>query len=198
VAEVSDMKFGLKVLAMLALTLSLINATVPVEAAKQVFAQQYSFDSSGELKQPLMVFFKANAPTQIKAVVSSLDEMHNLLLVAFPEGTSVFAVNITKGYEYALYKLELREKGSQELLVLSYGKRGTGRTALKGIDIIGSNDMGTIVSLPVVGFKEVTLFNSPLQVRPNRSLILFRDKIQSVVNITWNNDRKQFDVSGVE
>lgn len=192
------MKFALKVLAMLALTLSLINTIVPAEAAKQVFAQQYSFDSRGELKQPLTMFFKANMPIQIKAVVSPLDEMHNLLLVAFPEGTSVFAINIAKGYEYALYKLELREKGSQELLILSYGKRGTGRTALKGIDIIGSNDMGTIVSLPVVGFKEVTLFNSPLQVRPNRSLILFRDKMQSVVNIIWNNDRKQFDVSGVE
>lgn len=192
------MNFGLKMLAILTLVLGLGTTIAPVEAATQVFAQQYGFNEQGELRQPLTVFFKSNQPTQIKAVVNNLDEKHNLLLVAFSESNDVFAANVAKGYEYALYKIELREPGSQELLILSYGKRGTGRTPLNGVDIIGTNDMGKIVILPVVGFKEVTLFNSPLQVRPNKTVILFRDKMQSVVNISWNKDRKQFDVSGVE
>lgn len=192
------MKFGLKKLVIFALVMGLIMVMEPVDAAQQVFAQQYGFNEQGELKQPLTVLFKANQLTQIKATVKDLDDKNKLLLLAFPEGNSVFAANVIKGSEYALYKTELREPGSQELLILSYGKHGTGRTPLNGVDIIGMNELGKIVFLPVAGFKEVTLFNSPLQVKPNKILVLFRDKIQSVVNISWNKERKQFDVTGVE
>lgn len=193
------MKFGLKILAVGALVLGFVVPTLPVAEASQVFAQQYGFNTKGELQQPLMVSFNAKEQTQIKAVVSPLDELHNILLIAFPEGRGVFAVNLFKGYDYALYKVGLRDNEHQELLVLSHGKRGTGRTTLKGIDIIGANDItGQIALLPVVGFKEVMLFNSPLQVRPDKTVVLFRDKIQSMVAISWDKNQKQFNISGVE
>ncbi len=98
-----------------------------------------------------------------------------------------------------MYKVGLRDNEHQELLILSYGKRGTGRTTLKGVDIIGVNDItGQVTALPVEGFKEVTLFNSPLQVRPDKTVVLFRDKIQSMVSINWDKNKKQFNVFGVE
>ena len=195
----SKMKFCLKILAVGALVLGILSQPFQVTEASQVFAQQYGFNTKGELQQPLMISFKAKESTPIKAAVSPLDELHNILLIAFPEGREVFAVNLFKGYDYALYKVGLRDNEHQELLILSYGKRGTGRTTLKGVDIIGVNDItGQVVSLPVVGFKEVTLFNSPLQVRPDKTVVLFRDKIQSMVSISWDKNQKQFNVSGVE
>ena len=195
----SRMKFGSKILTVGVLLLGVLSQPLHVTEAAQVFAQQYGFNNKGELQQPLMISFKAKESTQIKAVVSPLDELHNILLIAFPEGREIFAVNLFKGYDYALYKVGLRDNEHQELLVLSYGKRGTGRTALKGVDIIGANDItGQVVLLPVVGFKEVTLFNSPLQVRPDKTVVLFRDKIQSMVSISWDKSQKQFSVSGVE
>jgi len=193
------MKFCLKILAVGALVLGILSQPFQVTEASQVFAQQYGFNTKGELQQPLMISFKAKESTPIKAAVSPLDELHNILLIAFPEGREVFAVNLFKGYDYALYKVGLRDNEHQELLILSYGKRGTGRTTLKGVDIIGVNDItGQVASLPVVGFKEVTLFNSPLQVRPDKTVVLFRDKIQSMVSISWDKNQKQFNVSGVE
>lgn len=193
------MKFCLKILAVGALVLGILSQPFQVTEASQVFAQQYGFNTKGELQQPLMISFKAKESTPIKAAVSPLDELHNILLIAFPEGREVFAVNLFKGYDYALYKVGLRDNEHQELLILSYGKRGTGRTTLRGVDIIGVNDItGQVVSLPVVGFKEVTLFNSPLQVRPDKTVVLFRDKIQSMVSISWDKNQKQFNVSGVE
>lgn len=193
------MKFGLKILAVVALVLGFVSQPLQVVEASQVFAQQYGFNTKGELQQPLMISFNLKESTQIKAVVSPLDELHNILLIAFPEGREIFAVNLFKGYDYALYKVGLRDNEHQELLILSYGKRGTGRTALKGVDIIGVTDVtGQVAVLPVVGFKEVTLFNSPLQVRPDKTVVLFRDKIQSIVSISWDKNQKQFNVSGVE
>jgi len=193
------MKFGLKILAVGALVLGFVAPALPVTASSQVFAQQHGFNAKGELQQPLMISFNAKEPKQIKAVVSPLDELHNILLIAFPDGRGIFAANVVKGYNYALYKVGLRDDVHQELLVLSYGKHGTGKTVLKGVDIIGANDItGQIISFPVVGFKEVTLFNSPLQVRPDKTVMLFRDKIQSMVAISWDKNQKQFNVSGVE
>jgi hypothetical protein len=193
------MKFWLKTLVLGALFLGLAVPALPVMAASQVFAQQYGFNAKGELQQPLMITFKIKEKTSIKAVVSPLDELHNMLLIAFPDGRDIFAANFAKGYDYALYKVELRDNGYQDLLVLSYGKHSTGRTLLKGVDIIGANDItGKITLLPVAGFKEVTLFNSPLQVKPNGTVVLFRDKLQSLVTISWDKTQRQFNVSGVE
>ena len=195
----SKMKFCAKILAVGALVLGILSQPFQVTEASQVFAQQHGFNAKGELQQPLMISFKAKESTQIKATVSPLDELHNILLIAFLEGREVFAFNLFKGYDYALYKVGLRDNEHQELLILSYGKRGTGRTTLKGVDIIGVNDItGQVTALPVVGFKEVTLFNSPLQVRPDKTVVLFRDKIQSMVSISWDKNKKQFNVFGVE
>jgi len=193
------MKLGLKILTVVAVVLNFAAPAIPVMAASQVFAQQYGFNTKGEMQQPLMISFKPKEQTQITAKISPLDELHNILLIAFPNGRDIFAVNFVKGYGYALYKVGLRENGYQELLVLSYGKHGTGRTVLKGIDIIGANDVtGKTTIFPVAGFKEVTLFNSPLQVKPNGTVVLFRDKLQSLVTISWDKMHKQFNVSGVE
>ena len=54
---------------------------------------------------------------------------------------------------------------------MSYGHRGTGRTHLNDVAIIGEDALGVTRSLPVAGFTPVDVFNSPLQIRQQEAVL---------------------------
>ena len=91
-----------------------------------------------------------------------------------------------------MYKLHFRER-KEDLLVLSYGSRGTGRTRLEDVSVIGSDAMGYVRPLPVAGFVPEEVFNSPLQIRDSEA-VLFLDSAAQVMRIGWDAAGEQYAV----
>ena len=167
-----------------------------VLAAPQVFIPQYGFKEDGSLKNPLVVNFDSDTTKEMTVTLSPNGGDTRTLVIACSIDDKVFTKTFNKGYNYALYKVSLRTPDKQELLVLSQGKRGTGKTALKDITIIGIDEDKVFGELPIEGFQEVNILNSPLQVRSNRTAVLFRDKVRAMLTIDWNETTKKFDILG--
>lgn len=109
----------------------------------------------------------------------------------------MFVTSCVKGYEYILYKVRFRSAVQDDLLILGYGKRGVGRTSLKEVAVLGAAADGTVAKLPVNGFKEVQVFNSPLQVR-DKQAVLFRDKVNGLVVIGADKTGNGYVVEGAD
>jgi len=165
-----------------------------VEAA-QYFAQSFHFTDEGKLDKPLQVAFSKTLVKHVKALLSPLNTEQKMLLLACPEGEDVFVTYCNKSYEYVLYKVKFRGEDKEDLLILGYGKRGVGRTELKEVAVIGMNALGELEKLPLSGFKEVLVFNSPLQVR-DKQAVLFRDKVNALVTISADKTGEGYSVEG--
>ena len=164
--------------------------------AAQYFAKKYAFTNQGELTAPLTVKFKTLGEKNIAAKISPLNPKTNILTLACSLGTDVFLNVINNGYEYDLYKITFRD-GNEDLLIISYGPRGTGKTELQGIAVIGEDNSHSLAPLPMRGFSPVAVFNSPLQIR-NTQAVLFRDKANTLVTIEWNKELAAYIVRGTE
>ena len=162
----------------------------------QYFANRYTFTDQGQLQTPLLVKFSEAEQKKVKALVTHINTDDRTLLVACSDGDDVFLADFNKGYDYALYKINFRDK-KEDLLILGYGKRDTGKTALNSIDIVGMNDEGRISVLPISGFSKVNVFNSPLQIR-NKEAVLFRDKGSRLVTISWFKNGDEYLVTGAQ
>ncbi len=162
----------------------------------QYFATRYSFTDQGQLQTPLLVNFSSSEPKKVKAIITHMETTDRTLLIACSEGDDVFLADFNKGYEYALYKIKFRE-GKEDLLILGYGQRGTGKTSLNSMDIIGLNSSGMVSVLPLSGFSKVNVFNSPLQIR-NKEAVLFRDKGGRLVTLTWFKNGDEYIVTGTQ
>ena len=171
----------------------LVWGNVSLGEAAQYFAQQYNFNAKGRLDNLLTVNFSAEENKIIKAVLSPIDEHRRMLLIAFPDGEDIFTSSYNNGYDYAIYKIKLRDREQEDLLILSYGKRGTGKTSLKSIAVIGENSLGLIEELPVQGFKETTVFNSPLQIR-DKTAVLFKDMGRALITLSWDPSNETYQV----
>ncbi|MCH3915459.1 MAG: hypothetical protein LKJ99_05150 [Acidaminococcaceae bacterium] len=171
---------------------------IPIKSgiAAQYFATKYAFTDQGQLQTPLFVKFSDTEQKKVKAIVTHMDTEDRTLLVACSEGEDVFLADFNKGYEYALYKINFRDN-KEDLLILGYGKRGTGKTSLNSLDIVGLNEEGQIGLLPVSGFEKVNVFNSPLQIR-NREAVLFRDKGSRLVTLSWFKNGDEYLVTGAQ
>ncbi len=162
----------------------------------QYFANRYTFTDQGQLQTPLLVKFSEAEQKKVKALVTHINTDDRTLLVACSDGDDVFLADFNKGYDYALYKINFRDK-KEDLLILGYGKRDTGKTALNSIDIVGMNDEGRISVLPISGFSKVNVFNSPLQIR-NKEAVLFREKGSRLVTISWFKNGDEYLVTGAQ
>lgn len=152
----------------------------PGEAA-QYFAPRYSIMDSGQIQPLLAVKFNGSEALPVKAQLTRSSGDEKILVLGWPEGSSVGLCTFQKGVEYALYKLTLRP-GKEDLLVLSYGKKGPGKTRLEDLTVIGEDSMGRIRSLAVSGFVPSEVFNSPLQIRQDEA-VLFLDRAPRVLAI---------------
>lgn len=164
--------------------------------AAQYFAAKYSFTDKGELTEPLMMNFKTLGKKRIAAKITASNNNNKILMLACSMGEDVFMTTLDNGDEYAMYKIKFRPQEEEDLLILSYGPHGTGKTALKGVTVIGEVGGTTITTLPVVGFTETFVFNSPLQVRNNQA-VLFRDKAAQLVTIEYDKALEGYTVRGV-
>lgn len=153
---------------------------VPVSQAAQYFAPRYSFTGNGQLQPALSVEFIKGAPKRVNAIVTNVGSSH-VLSLGFMENDQPSLFAFQKGQEYALYKLDFRPN-REDLLILSYGKKGTGRTPLTDITVIGEDALGVIRPLPVGGFIPVEVFNSPLQIR-QKEAVLFLEQAPKVLRI---------------
>jgi len=164
--------------------------------AAQFFAKRYTFTNQGDLTAPITMRFKTLGEKNIAAKLSPLNPKTNILTLACSMGTDVFLSVINNGYEYDLYKIIFRD-GNEDLLIISYGPRGTGKTELQGIAVIGEDNSHSLAPLPLRGFSPVAVFNSPLQIR-NTQAVLFRDKANTLVTIEWNKELATYIVRGTE
>lgn len=162
----------------------------------QYFATKYAFTEQGQLQTPLEVNFTGTEQKKVKAVVTHMNTDDRTLLVACAEGDDVFLADFNKGYEYAMYKIKFRGD-KEDLLILGYGQRGTGKTALNSLDILGMNSSGKIGLLPISGFAKINVFNSPLQIR-NKEAVLFRDKGGQLLTISWFANNEEYLVTGAQ
>lgn len=153
-------------------------ASSVVEAA-QYFAPRYTVMDSGQIQPSLAVRFNGGQPCVIKAQLHGAAGSGKILVLGWPEGNSVGLCTFQNSVEYALYKLTFRP-GKEDLLVLGYGKRGTGKTRLEELSIIGADSLGKIRQLPVSGFIPEEVFNSPLQIRQDQA-VLFLDPAPRVM-----------------
>jgi hypothetical protein len=185
-----------KILTLGILVAGLLSWESPKAQAAQYFAKRYTFTQQGELTLPLVMRFKNLGEKHIAAKITPFNSKTNILTLACSLGDNVFLTTINNGYEYALYKLDFRP-GNEDLLVISYGPRGTGKTELGGITVIGQDENGTLGVLPLRGFSEVAVFNSPLQIR-NKQAVLFRDKASTLITIEWDKDLASYVVRGTE
>ena len=151
-----------------------------VSEAAQYFAQRYGFTQNGQLTPALSVEFIKGNPERISAIVTNV-EGNKVLSLGFMAGEQVSLFTFQKGQDYALYKLNFRPN-REDLLILSYGKKGTGRTPLAEVSVIGEDALGVVRQLPVGGFIPVEVFNSPLQIR-QREAVLFLEQAPKVLKI---------------
>jgi hypothetical protein len=190
------MKKIIKLLSFGLLAMSCWLVSIQQGETAQYFANRYTFTDQGQLQTPLLVKFSEAEQKKVKALVTHINTDDRTLLVACSDGDDVFLADFNKGYDYALYKINFRDK-KEDLLILGYGKRDTGKTALNSIDIVGMNDEGRISVLPISGFSKVNVFNSPLQIR-NKEAVLFRDKGSRLVTISWFKNGDEYLVTGAQ
>ncbi len=152
-----------------------------VSEAAQYFAPRYSFTQNGQLQPALSVEFMKGDPKKISAMVSSVGG-DRVMTLGFAVGDEASLFLFHKGQEYAMYKLNFRPN-KEDLLILSYGKKGTGRTPLTDVSVIGEDALGVIRQLPVSGFIPVEVFNSPLQIR-QKEAVLFLEQAPKVMKIS--------------
>ena len=147
--------------------------------AAQYFAPRYNLSANGQLQPPLTVEFQKGVPQKISASLTGTDGGEKVLVLGWQVGDGVGLCTLQKGVDYALYKLDFRP-GKQDILVLSYGHRGTGKTHLNEVTVIGEDSLGVIRQLPVNGFVPTAVFNSPLQIRQQEA-VLFLEQAPHVL-----------------
>jgi hypothetical protein len=147
--------------------------------AAQYFAPRYGLSANGQLQPPLTVEFQKGVPQKISASLTGAAGSEKVLVLGWQVGDGVGLCTLHKGVEYALYKLDFRP-GKQDILVLSYGRRGTGKTHLNEVAVIGEDSLGVIRQLPVNGFVPTDVFNSPLQIRQQEA-VLFLEQAPHVL-----------------
>ena len=140
---------------------------------------RYSLSANGQLQPPLTVEFRKGMPQKISASLTGAVGSEKVLVLGWQVGDGVGLCTLQKGVEYALYRLDFRP-GKQDILILSYGHRGTGKTHLNEVSVIGEDSLGVIRQLPVVGFSPVDVFNSPLQIRQQEA-VLFLEQAPHVL-----------------
>ena len=123
----------------------------PAVEAAQYFAPRYSLSANGQLQPPLTVEFRKGMLQKISASLTGAAGSEKVLVLGWQVGDGVGLCTLQKGVEYALYRLDFRP-GKQDILILSYGHRGTGKTHLNEVSVIGEDSLGVIRQLPVVGF----------------------------------------------
>lgn len=173
------------------LLLSLAGFSARGETA-QFFAQKYGFTSASHLQPALSVNFNGTAACPITGTQADLVGGRRVMVLAYLDQGKIQLCTFQKGAEYVMYKLHFRE-GKEDLLVLSYGSRGTGRTRLEDVSVIGSDAMGYVRPLPVAGFVPEEVFNSPLQIRDSEA-VLFLDSAAKVMRIGWDAAGEQYAV----
>lgn len=146
----------------------------PAVEAAQYFAPRYSLSANGQLQPPLTVEFRKGMPQKISASLTGAAGSEKVLVLGWQVGDGVGLCTLQKGVEYALYRLDFRP-GKQDILVLSYGHRGTGKTHLNEVSVIGEDALGVIRQLPVAGFSPVDVFNSPLQIRQQEAVLFLEE-----------------------
>jgi hypothetical protein len=161
----------------------------------QFFAQHYTFSADGHLQPALSVSFIDGESRPVTAVLGAKEGGERAMTLAYQEQGKIALQMFQKGSQYVLYKLKFRS-GHEDLLVLSYGERGAGKTKLNDVSIIGADALGQVRLLPVATFQSVAVFNSPLQIRQNEA-ILFLDRAPKVMSIKWDEDVGQYVVSGI-
>lgn len=159
----------------------LLGLGVQAADAAQYFAPRYNLSSNGQLQPPLTVEFTKGQPKKISASLTGSAGSEKVLVLGWQVADGVGLATFQKGVEYALYKLDFRP-GKQDILVLSYGRRGTGRTMLEDVAVIGEDSLGVIRNLPVAGFAPVGVFNSPLQIRQQQA-VLFLEQAPHVLTL---------------
>ena len=75
-----------------------------------------------------------------------------------------------KGNQYVLYRLRFREN-QEDLLILSYGPRGAGKTELRDLSVIGADVLGNV--RPLCWVYASGVFNSP-QIRKDEAILFDR------------------------
>lgn len=171
----------MKILRGMALVALLLGLGVQTADAAQYFAPRYNLSSNGQLQPPLTVEFTRGNPQKISASLTGPATGEKVLVLGWQVEDSVGLATFQKGVEYALYKLDFRP-GRQDILVLSYGHKGTGRTHLNDVAVIGEDSLGVIRNLPVAGFAPTDVFNSPLQIRQQEA-VLFLEQAPHVLTI---------------
>lgn len=171
----------MKILRGIALVALLLGLGVQAADAAQYFAPRYNLSSNGQLQPPLTVEFTRGNPQKISAGLTGPATGEKVLVLGWQVEDSVGLATFQKGVEYALYKLDFR-LGKQDILVLSYGHKGTGRTHLNDVAVIGEDSLGVIRNLPVAGFAPTDVFNSPLQIRQQEA-VLFLEQAPHVLTI---------------
>ena len=136
--------------------------------------------------------------TRVKATIKGNASDHRILSLACLDGSDIFMYSLDNGYDYAMYTVSMRDNEHQEILILSYDKRTTGKTNLNGISVIGNDSVNRVALLPLQGFRQVSVLNSPLQIKSDRTAQLYRDKLRAMVTIAWDEKGKSFRVSGIE
>ncbi len=178
--------------------LSLLVEMPTTQAANQVFAMKAAFTAQGELQRPLILKFSGGDETRVKATIKGNASDHRILSLACLDGSDIFMYSLDNGYDYAMYTVSMRDNEHQEILILSYDKRTTGKTNLNGISVIGNDSVNRVALLPLQGFRQVSVLNSPLQIKSDRTAQLYRDKLRAMVTIAWDEKGKSFRVSGIE
>ena len=171
----------MKILRGMAIAALLLGLGVQAADAAQYFAPRYNLSSNGQLQPPLTVEFTRGNPQKISAGLTGPATGEKVLVLGWQVEDSVGLATFQKGVEYALYKLDFRP-GRQDILVLSYGHKGTGRTHLNDVAVIGEDSLGVIRNLPVAGFVPTDVFNSPLQIRQQEA-VLFLEQAPHVLTI---------------
>jgi len=190
------MQIKTKILALCLLAVSFMVWDSPRTQAAQYFAKRYTFTEQGELALPLIMKFKDLGEKKLAAKIMPLNSKTNILTMACSLGNDVFLTTVNNGYEYALYKIDFRP-GNEDLVILSYGQKGTGKTELEGIAVLGQDDNKTLSFLPLRGFSPVAVFNSPLQIR-NKQAVLFRDRAAALITVEWDKVLASYVVRGAE
>ncbi len=184
-----------KVLTVLALVVTVLAGSLSSGEAAQFFAQHYTFSADGHLQPALAVEFIKNDVRPVNAMLAAEQGGHRVMTLAYNENGKIAMQMFQKGSQYVLYKLRFREN-KEDLLVLSYGARGAGKTELEDVSVVGADVMGEVRQLPVANFVPTSVFNSPLQIRQNEA-ILFLDRAPKVMSIKWDENAGQYVVSGI-
>ena len=149
-----------KFLALSAFLLLLAAGFLPQGEAAQFFAQHYTFTAEGQLQPPLSVEFVKGDVRPISAVLAGLHDGAKVMTLAYHEHGQIALYSFQKGNQYVLYRLRFREN-QEDLLILSYGPRGAGKTELRDLSVIGADVLGNVRPLPIAGFHQWQSLTAP-------------------------------------